>query len=176
MGKIRSWSGIRESNPRLDLGKVAYYHYTNPALGFTSRQAFIYSMAPEPGQDPASIPFHRGVLGRNSARLQTHSHAATNSAARPWPANLRSSRLPGCAWTSPQGISSAYRQISWRARGLYTPGQTFHRRRSTRSLASDGASGACRAACGWFSLAFSFSLWMDPSGSVTMSILEVSRK
>jgi hypothetical protein len=26
-----SWSGIRESNPRLDLGKVAYYHYTNPA-------------------------------------------------------------------------------------------------------------------------------------------------
>src|ERR1700740_811004 len=25
------WSGIRESNPRLDLGKVAYYHYTNPA-------------------------------------------------------------------------------------------------------------------------------------------------
>jgi hypothetical protein len=26
------WSGIRESNPRLDLGKVAYYHYTNPAL------------------------------------------------------------------------------------------------------------------------------------------------
>ncbi len=26
------WSGIRESNPRLDLGKVAYYHYTNPAI------------------------------------------------------------------------------------------------------------------------------------------------
>ena len=22
---------MRESNPRLDLGKVAYYHYTNPA-------------------------------------------------------------------------------------------------------------------------------------------------
>jgi hypothetical protein len=29
-GKIK-WSGMRESNPRLDLGKVAYYHYTNPA-------------------------------------------------------------------------------------------------------------------------------------------------
>jgi hypothetical protein len=28
-----TWSGIRESNPRLDLGKVAYYHYTNPAEG-----------------------------------------------------------------------------------------------------------------------------------------------
>ena len=27
----KEWSGIRESNPRLDLGKVAYYHYTNPA-------------------------------------------------------------------------------------------------------------------------------------------------
>jgi hypothetical protein len=30
-GRIKNWSGIRESNPRLDLGKVAYYHYTNPA-------------------------------------------------------------------------------------------------------------------------------------------------
>src|SRR5271165_5964129 len=30
---------------RLSLGKVAYYHYTNPAYGATSRQAFIYSMA-----------------------------------------------------------------------------------------------------------------------------------
>ncbi len=28
---LGDWSGIRESNPRLDLGKVAYYHYTNPA-------------------------------------------------------------------------------------------------------------------------------------------------
>jgi hypothetical protein len=42
---LTEWSGIRESNPRLDLGKVAYYHYTNPAYGATSRQAFIYSMA-----------------------------------------------------------------------------------------------------------------------------------
>ncbi len=25
------WSGIPESNWRLNLGKVAYYHYTNPA-------------------------------------------------------------------------------------------------------------------------------------------------
>ncbi len=25
------WSGIRESNPRLKLGKLAYYHCTNPA-------------------------------------------------------------------------------------------------------------------------------------------------
>ena len=25
------WSGIRESNPRLKFGKLAYYHCTNPA-------------------------------------------------------------------------------------------------------------------------------------------------
>jgi hypothetical protein len=28
---ISVWSGIRESNPRLKLGKLAYYHCTNPA-------------------------------------------------------------------------------------------------------------------------------------------------
>jgi hypothetical protein len=31
MSHREEWSGMRESNPRLDLGKVAYYHYTNPA-------------------------------------------------------------------------------------------------------------------------------------------------
>gem|GEM_PF-5842949 len=25
------WSGTRESNSRLDLGKIVYYHYTSPA-------------------------------------------------------------------------------------------------------------------------------------------------
>ena len=39
------WSGIRESNSRLDLGKVAYYHYTNPALSRPSTLN-IYSMRP----------------------------------------------------------------------------------------------------------------------------------
>ena len=28
---ISVWSGIRESNPHLKLGKLAYYHCTNPA-------------------------------------------------------------------------------------------------------------------------------------------------
>ena len=28
---VNIWSGIRESNPRLKLGKLAYYHCTNPA-------------------------------------------------------------------------------------------------------------------------------------------------
>ena len=38
-GKI--WSGIRESNPRLDLGKVAYYHYTNPAHGKLAGEEYL---------------------------------------------------------------------------------------------------------------------------------------
>ena len=41
--ELQNWSGIRESNPRLDLGKVAYYHYTNPAHGKLC-DVFIYSM------------------------------------------------------------------------------------------------------------------------------------
>lgn len=43
------WSGIRESNPRLDLGKVAYYHYTNPAHGKMC-DVFIYSTGTTRGQ------------------------------------------------------------------------------------------------------------------------------
>ena len=31
VGKLKIWSGIRESNSCLDLGKVSGYHYTNPA-------------------------------------------------------------------------------------------------------------------------------------------------
>ena len=40
------WSGIRESNPRLDLGKVAYYHYTNPARSVALPHCMFYSMPP----------------------------------------------------------------------------------------------------------------------------------
>jgi hypothetical protein len=54
--KNQIWSGIRESNPRLDLGKVAYYHYTNPAHGKMC-DVFIYSMGIGPGQDPGSRRF-----------------------------------------------------------------------------------------------------------------------
>src|SRR5215831_1183747 len=36
------WSGIRESNSRLHLGKVAYYHYTNPAqIAESAKNLFI---------------------------------------------------------------------------------------------------------------------------------------
>src|SRR6516225_8535617 len=38
----RSWSGIRESNSRLHLGKVAYYHYTNPAIGSYVNDFFLF--------------------------------------------------------------------------------------------------------------------------------------
>ena len=38
LGPVNKWSGIRESNSRLHLGKVAYYHYTNPAYGATTRR------------------------------------------------------------------------------------------------------------------------------------------
>ena len=31
---IREWSGRWESNPRLKLGKLGYYHYTTPASKF----------------------------------------------------------------------------------------------------------------------------------------------
>jgi hypothetical protein len=48
----KEWSGIRESNPRLDLGKVAYYHYTNPAYRCISRLLSFYSMPANAGQDP----------------------------------------------------------------------------------------------------------------------------
>jgi hypothetical protein len=39
--RFTNWSGIRESNSRLDLGKVAYYHYTNPAHGKHATWLFI---------------------------------------------------------------------------------------------------------------------------------------
>ncbi len=32
--KVKSWSGVRESNSRLLHGKEVYYHYTNPAFGY----------------------------------------------------------------------------------------------------------------------------------------------
>src|ERR1700723_295315 len=31
--RLREWSGRWESNPRLKLGKLGYYHYTTPARG-----------------------------------------------------------------------------------------------------------------------------------------------
>jgi hypothetical protein len=61
----RNWSGIRESNPRLDLGKVAYYHYTNPAHGKMC-DVFIYSMGIGRGQD----------LGRGHSRAGTYFRAS----------------------------------------------------------------------------------------------------
>ncbi len=35
--RLKVWSGRWESNPHLNLGKVAYYHCTTPAFAVTSR-------------------------------------------------------------------------------------------------------------------------------------------
>ena len=37
---LQIWSGVRESNPRPDLGKVPCYHYTNAALSTTVLQSW----------------------------------------------------------------------------------------------------------------------------------------
>src|ERR1700679_3010383 len=41
-GVAEEWSGRWESNPRLKLGKLGYYHYTTPASG-----RFNHRIAPE---------------------------------------------------------------------------------------------------------------------------------
>ena len=61
------WSGIRESNPRLDLGKVAYYHYTNPAHGKMC-DVFIYSMGTTCGQGLGSRVFEQPHRSRGTER------------------------------------------------------------------------------------------------------------
>jgi hypothetical protein len=78
-GSLLSWSGIRESNPRLDLGKVAYYHYTNPAHGKMC-VVFIYSMGARRGQDLGARVFKQpaGVAEMNS--VDAMSVAATTAA------------------------------------------------------------------------------------------------
>src|SRR3989338_1876020 len=39
----KSWSGIRESNSRLKLGKLAYYHCTNPACAKENLPGFPFT-------------------------------------------------------------------------------------------------------------------------------------
>jgi hypothetical protein len=63
--EFESWSGIRESNPRLDLGKVAYYHYTNPAWA----KAFI-AWAVRGSKAPVSTAA-QCILARAAAREPT---------------------------------------------------------------------------------------------------------
>src|ERR1700729_3995807 len=50
------WSGIRESNPRLDLGKVAYYHYTNPARRLMRHNFYSMRLARE------QVPARKSVM------------------------------------------------------------------------------------------------------------------
>ena len=55
--KIKSWSGIPESNWRLDLGKITYCHYTNPAmLNILSELGILTSLA-----RPVVLRYHGNV-------------------------------------------------------------------------------------------------------------------
>ena len=72
----KNWSGIRESNSRLHLGKVAYYHYTNPA--YKIDLSSIYSMPPTTGQGPAESCF-REISTVESSRRKSASACAAES-------------------------------------------------------------------------------------------------
>jgi hypothetical protein len=121
------WSGIRESNPRLHLGKVAYYHYTNPARKEVQDELPFYSMRPWTEQ---------GLRGTREPQPRAASRRA--EVCESWRRNP-ANRPRGCASPSPPGTSSGARQSSRRVHGRYRPGQTSRRRDSTRLLASGGA-------------------------------------
>jgi hypothetical protein len=73
--RSKEWSGIRESNPRLDLGKVAYYHYTNPARRLMRHN--FYSMRPACGQEPRRDSMVRMfALGTTRMPIRGPAHAA----------------------------------------------------------------------------------------------------
>ena len=78
---------MRESNPRLDLGKVAYYHYTNPAKNeftFIARRANPNKFAPaslpqfsrELGAKPPNPSRTIGALHENALSLVNFHHAS----------------------------------------------------------------------------------------------------
>jgi hypothetical protein len=50
----QKWSGRWESNPRLKLGKLGYYHYTTPASGSDSMRLATYqaNRRPDKGKAP----------------------------------------------------------------------------------------------------------------------------
>ena len=72
---MENWSGIRESNSRLHLGKVAYYHYTNPAYDATktSLKAFIARPRVSDKSEPVRIAAQADSLdtGGNTAQIFT---------------------------------------------------------------------------------------------------------
>src|SRR5207247_4708886 len=96
-------SGWRESDPRLNLGRIARYHYATPARELNSRERPIALEVP-----PTRAPFH-GVRGtadaRESQRARTVPHAPNEAPGRacgtrhtrraPSPRARRASRVSG---------------------------------------------------------------------------------
>jgi hypothetical protein len=161
-GELKTWSGIRESNSRLHLGKVAYYHYTNPARGGALRLP-LYNTPATPRQGLAAC--YRSVnaiCGASDAKRRT-------SAERKLP---RSSPLQRCEWTSPRGISADVRQSARRGLDQCTRGRTSHRHGRRQSPASDDACAGGPGVCDWISLPFSFSQTMSPQA---LGICQVKR-
>ncbi len=52
MGFLLYESGVRESNSHLDLGKVVYYHYTNPAFASPLSLRALAPACRQAGADP----------------------------------------------------------------------------------------------------------------------------
>jgi hypothetical protein len=151
------WSGIRESNPRLHLGKVAYYHYTNPANREVPRPLFIYST-----RCRIATSGTRRVLSTPPPSIaNTRQGCTPTDFARPAYFNP----LPECERSAPPAISSGGRQTVPRVRDRYTRARIFRRLDRTPSLASDDVSSGGRDVTGiafWeffsWSISFSFSI------------------
>jgi hypothetical protein len=152
------WSGIRESNPRLHLGKVAYYHYTNPANEEVSRLRFIYSTQRRIATSATTRVF--------STPPRLTATAPGGRSQRRFACPVSFSRLLRCGRPLPPETSSGGRQTVPRVRDRYIRARIFHRRDSTPSLASGDASGDGRDASGivfWlfssWAASFSFSIF-----------------
>jgi hypothetical protein len=52
------WSGRWESNPRLKLGKLGYYHYTTPAQGAFSPMGILVAL--RAGRQIIAYPMKEG--------------------------------------------------------------------------------------------------------------------
>ena len=156
------WSGIRESNPRLDLGKVAYYHYTNPAYKNLSAILLFIAWCPWTNKVSACAALLRrprpglSYTANSPSGLwhENYSNAGrktTDDTFRRMNRNCRNglSLLPLCGLTLPPETSSAARQTSGHAHDQYKPGRISRHRRNKRSLANDGAFAVYRGAFGW---------------------------
>ena len=84
------WSGRRESNPRLKLGRLRLYHWATPALAFTSTMFFggegwIRTIVLIRGQIYSLLPLTtRPPLRRNSALCRNNLMMSTTISSTWW--------------------------------------------------------------------------------------------